>query len=71
MFGRVSVHRFEWSAVNSEIGLLVAVQIDGLHFDWTVDWRLEDGSSNASPFPQDFARCSDVDRDDFCLGHEG
>ena len=46
---RVAVNGLIFAAVNGEIGLAIAVQIQFAQRDTALDWLLEDSGSHASP----------------------
>jgi hypothetical protein len=50
--------------VHSEIGLAVAVQVKFAQGKSAFDWRLENSGSHVDSVPNDFARKSDIERDD-------
>lgn len=61
MLRRVSVDGLVRPAVNFQIGLTVAVEIEFAHGDAARDRLFEDSRSNRAVLPEDFARQSDVD----------
>src|SRR5579864_3463519 len=63
VFNRIAVDCFVAAAVNRQIGLPVAGQVQLVHCDPAGDWLLEDSGEDAAAAKFDFSWLSDIDRD--------
>jgi hypothetical protein len=61
----IAVDSFVGAAVDGEIGLSVAAEVELFGLDGAFDGTFEDGSRNLSSLPEDDAGTADVDRDEF------
>jgi hypothetical protein len=64
VFGSVAVDGLVAAAMNSEIGLLVAVEIEPPDHYGPIHRILENRSLDGNASPEDFTRSTDIDRDD-------
>src|ERR1700741_4727701 len=64
VFDGIAVHRFIFAAVNSEVGLTVAIEIQLAESDAARDRLLEDAGGDHSVVPGDFPREADVEGDE-------
>src|SRR5579884_147878 len=62
---RIAIDGLVLSAVDGEIGLTVAIQIQLAQGDAALDRLLENSGNHVHSMPGDFARKSDIERDDF------
>lgn len=65
VLGGICVNGFVGTAVDGEIGLSVAAQVELFGLDGAFDGTLEDGRRNLSSLPEDDPGTSDIDRDEF------
>ena len=63
----VAVNRLIFSAVDGEVCLAVAVQVEFAQSDGALDWLLEDSCHNRSAVPHDFAWQSGIHRNQLHL----
>ena len=68
---RVGVDRLRGAAVDGEVGLAVAVEVQATERDATLDRLLEDAGCHVASLPAHGAREADVDRDDSHDVHRG
>src|SRR5262245_52700640 len=64
MLRGVGIHRLVLPAVNRQVGLPVAVEIQPACHNSASNRLLEDASADALAFPADFTRQADIHRDD-------
>jgi hypothetical protein len=62
---RIAVDRFVLPAVNSEVRLAIAVQVEAAQSDTARNGLLEDAGGDDSAVPGDFSREANVHRDKF------
>lgn len=60
MFQRIAVHRFELPAVDGQVSLPVAIQIELAQRHAAFDRRLEDSGRDYRPVPENLSREPDV-----------
>src|SRR5439155_14423753 len=68
MLGRIDIDGLVGAAVNGEVGLPVAFQVQASNFDKARHGRLEDRRQDGLPMPLDLARKPHVDRYEFHPG---
>ena len=65
MFGRISVHSFEWATVNGKVSLTVSIEIQGPKSNEPCDRRLKYSRVYGVPSIGHQARPTDIERNDF------
>lgn len=65
VLGGIGVDGFVGAAVDGEVGLTVSAEVKLLDIDCAFDGTLEDGCRNLSSLPEDDARSTDVDGNEF------
>jgi hypothetical protein len=64
VFDGIAVNGFVFAAVNAEIGLAVAIEIELAESEAAGDWLLEDAGGDDGVVPRNFAREADVEGDE-------
>jgi hypothetical protein len=65
MFDGVGVNGFVYAAVNGQVGLLVAFEVEGVEGGWPINGFFKDGSGDGFALPLDLAGTADVEGDEF------